>query len=187
MSTIAKPPTSALIVLAVAAFWYLSQRKAAAGTPIYGTQGALKNRAVQGYAVTPSRTVPVTGASGVAASLLQGVAGLFSGVRLGGAAGLPAVESAANAYGFDAVQPGTELENAYQFGGPSMGVYGSTAADIANGFKLGNDADYYGVVTNPATFTGDPYNDGGGNYDVIIAQPAPNIDWPLGEDLNYGW
>lgn len=191
MATIAKPPTGALIVLALAGFWWLTQRNARAATGSALPAGSVANMtpAVRAYGVGPSGTVAQVTPLGVFQSILQSVSGLIgAGQNRGGAplsaSGLPTVLTSANPYGFDAVQPG-DLASAYSFGGPSMGVYGSTSGPApgapwgtgSTGVALGSDAAYYGTITNPATFTGDPYNDGGGNYDAIVANPAPGVDW----------
>ena len=193
-AAITKPPPIVLGILAIGALWWLSQRRAVAGglatsrtgTPIYGTEGALRNSAAQRYLVPVSGTVPVVGGARgqasqqltLAQSGLNLVAQLFRNGGNKAAPGAPLVTTPANAYGFDAVQPGlSNAVSAYSFGGPSMGVYGSTGSDIANGFALGPNAAYYGKITSPGTFTGDPYNDGGGYYDTVIANPAPNLDW----------
>jgi hypothetical protein len=136
--------------------------------------------------ISPSGVVPVVSPVGQALSLVQSLAGMFTvGGRSLSASGLPAVASGANSYGFDAVQPASALADAYSFGGPSMGVYGATSGPAPGapwgtgsvGVALGPDAAYYGTITNPATFTGDPYNDGGGNYDAQIVNPAPGVEW----------
>lgn len=186
MATITKPPTGALIVLALAGFWWLTQRNARAGTsPLSGGSFASQTPGAQANRISPAGVVPAMSPINQALSLVQALGGLFGGAGSAvSASGLPAVPSTTNPYGFDAVQ-GSNLADAYSFGGPSMGVYGSTTGPApgapwgtgSSGVALGPDAAYYGTITNPATFTGDPYNDGGGAYDAVIINPAPGVEW----------
>lgn len=189
MTSIAKPPTGALIVLALAGFWWLTQRGARASTsPVTRGAPASQSPTAQTYRIGPSMTVPAVSPITQAMGLVQALGSLFGGARSAvSASGLPANSNTANQYGFDAVQ-GTTAENlavAYSFGGPSMGVYGASTGPApgapwgtgSTGVALGPNAAYYGVIRDPATFTGDPYNDGGGGYDSVIINPAPGVDW----------
>ena len=109
-AAISKLPPPAMAVLAIAALWWLSQRRAVGGTvrpwPVYGTEGALQNKAVQAYRVPPSGVLPAS------ASPLQGVLSLASGLfnRTPSASSV-ALEKVVSGYGQ---------------GGPSLGYYGST-------------------------------------------------------------
>lgn len=191
MSALKQSPV-AMGLLAIAALWWITQRRAVAGTvtgnPAYGSQGAVQSGAMQRYLVPPSGTrlpaqqSPLNSLLAAGLQLLgrnsaKSAAAAYS--NGGPSSGVYGVEPAQNAYGFDAPQPGQDLVNAYSFGGPSMGVYGSTGADLVR--PLGPDRAYYGTIVDPATFTGDPYNDGGGYLDAVAASPAPNdwanVDW----------
>lgn len=192
--------------LALGAFLYFSKRpgglsgaiNSAFAVPRYGTAPATVGAPTQRYMIPPAGVLPAarqsaaSGVVGVASQLLN----LFSGARRGApsASGLPTLESAANPHGWSSQAAGgvgldTIMADAYSFGGPSSGVYGvdqgavlrTEAAPWGSGVVHGPSASYYGQINNPATFTGDPYSDGGG-ADSSASSPAPNWDWNFASD-----
>ena len=83
MNAIGKLSPSMLAVLAVGGLWWLTQWRTVSATgnrtnPAYGTEAALRNRAVQAYNVRPSGTTPVLSSDPVGALIAAG-ARLFSG------------------------------------------------------------------------------------------------------------
>ncbi len=187
-AALAKPPPAVLGILAIGALWWLSQRRGATartGNPAFGTEAAVQSPATRAYLIRSSGTAPT--APNPLQSLLS--AGLALIGRNPNATPGIAPQNAVSGYSYGGPSTGVygappqatqDLVNTYSYGGPSMGIYGNTAG---NSGPSGLSQDYYGVITSPDTFTGDPYNDGGGNYDTVVASP-PNWQYGPGEDLS---
>lgn len=190
-----------LAALALGGLWILGQQKARGGSavgsvlgnPRYGTNAAVTGAPTQRYFVPPSGVLPAGQVAGVVNSALGFLSGLVGRSPALPASGGPAVVPAVNPYGFDRVQTGSvgydTMTDAYSFGGPSAGVYGvapgsvlrTESAPWGDGVVHGPGASYYGTITNPETFTGDPYNDGAG-VDATVGSPAPNWDITYPDD-----
>lgn len=181
MAAAIKPPPIALALLAIGAFWWLTQRKAGAaavtGTPQYGQQGALVNPAVQRYQVAPSGVVPQQATP--LQSVLQFASQLITSNR-----SAPASAGASS----------TNIADAYRYGGPSTGVYGASEIDkMQQAYSYGGPSTgVYGVDPVPSVLTsmianpwslaqpelgGYGYSDGAGVADQVVASYAPNFDW----------
>lgn len=182
MASAVKPPPIALALLAIGALWWLTQRRAVAGTgnPVYGQQAAITNPAVQRYNVPPSGVIPGTPATPLQ-SVLQFASSLISSNR---GAGAPATSPS----------PAREIAQAYSYGGPSTGVYGATdTTRLAQAYSYGGPSTgVYGVDPVPSSLTsmasspwtisqpdlgGYGYMDGAGVADQVAASYAPNVDW----------
>lgn len=125
MTAIHKLPPPMLALLALGGLWWLSQRRAVAGSngrvigagpgsnngramPVYGTQSALKGPMAIAYGLAPNRVVPVTSNSnlGLLGSLLS-----FLG-------------SQSNSISVPSAVPTLDQVAGYSDGGPSQGFYG---------------------------------------------------------------
>ncbi len=168
MAAAIKPPPVALALLAIGAFWWLTQRRAVAstvtGNPIYGRDGALINPAVQRYQVPPSGVIPATPATPLQ-SVLQFATQLISSNR-----SAPTVPASGTGP--------IDIAEAYSHGGPSTGVYGATEIDkMQQAYSYGGPSTgVYGVAAQPE-LGGYGYSDGAGVADQVAASYAPNVDW----------
>lgn len=152
--SISKPPTLALALLAIGAFWYLSQRRAVAATVTGNTPGALQSGAVQRYYIPPSGITPA------APSPLQSVLSLASQLI-----GRPS--AAAGAGG------ASNLVSAYANGGPSMGVYGLDQAIVrAADYQPTYTPDAQGEAAAQAYYLSNP--------DEFISNPPPILAYSDG-------
>lgn len=159
--TISKPPTLALALLAIGAFWYLSQRRAVAGTvsgamPYGPTQNALQSGAVQRYGIAPSGITPATPTP--LQSVLTFATQLIGGGRTASSGGAGAASS---------------LAQAYSYGGPSSGVYGLDAGIVrAADYQPTYTPDSQGEAAAQAYYLSNP--------DEFISNPPPILAYSDG-------